>query len=148
MYIKNEDYNLMVKNASPNSKKAKDFIYAFAFGGVVCTIGELLRLLFIHLKISEKSVPILVAAALITVSAILTGLKLFQKISRIAGAGVLVPITGFANAVVSPAIEYRPEGFIQGVGVKIFSIAGPVILYGTLASVIYGVIYYVFTEVL
>ena len=147
MYIKNEDYDVMVKKTSPKSKKARDFILAFVFGGLVCTIGELLRLWFFALGIEEKTVPILVAVVLIAVSAILTGLKLFQKISRVAGAGVLVPITGFANAVVAPAIEYKSEGFIQGVGVKIFSIAGPVILYGTFASVVYGIVYYICTEV-
>lgn len=142
MYIRNEEYDKMVKKATPNSKSAKDFVSAFAIGGLVCVVGELLRNLYLYIGVKTDIAPILVAVTLILIAALLTGLKIFQKIARFAGAGVLVPITGFANAVIAPAIEFKSEGLIQGVGVKIFSIAGPVIMYGTIASVIYGVIYY------
>ncbi|MBO4468664.1 MAG: SpoVA/SpoVAEb family sporulation membrane protein [Clostridia bacterium] len=147
MFIKNEEYDLMVKKASRNSKKARDFFLAFLFGGLVCVIGELFGRLYVYLGADENTRPILVALTLITIAALLTGIKLFQKISKVAGAGVLVPITGFSNAIVAPAIEFKSEGFIGGVGVKIFSIAGPVIMYGTIASVIYGVIYYLMKAV-
>ena len=142
MYIRNEEYDKMVKKATPNSKSAKDFVNAFVAGGLVCVVGELLRNLYLYIGVKTDIAPILVAVTLILIAALLTGLKIFQKIARFAGAGVLVPITGFANAVIAPAIEFKSEGLIQGVGVKIFSIAGPVIMYGTIASVIYGVIYY------
>ena len=142
MYIRNEEYDKMIKKATPNSKSAKDFVSAFVVGGLVCVVGELLRNLYLYIGVKSDIAPILVAVTLILIAALLTGLKIFQKIARFAGAGALVPITGFANAVIAPAIEFKSEGLIQGVGVKIFSIAGPVIMYGTIASVIYGVIYY------
>ena len=148
MYLKKEEYNLMLEKASPKSHKAKDFFMAFSVGGTVCVIGELLRKLYIYCGADEKTAPMCVALSLIFISAFLTGIKVFQKISGFAGAGVLIPITGFANAVVSPAIEFKTEGYILGVGAKIFSIAGPVILYGTVASVIYGIIYYVLAVLL
>ena len=138
-------YNEMTKKASPPSPKAKDFVLAYLVGVAICVIGQLLTELYTSLELSEKVVKMAVPVSIIFVAALLTGLGVFDKIARKAGAGTLVPITGFANAVVSPAIEFKNEGFVLGVGAKIFTIAGPVIMYGTVASVIYGVIYWVIT---
>lgn len=144
MKMSNKEYNELVKKVSKPSPKSKDFIWAFSVGGLICTIGQLLSELYVSVGIDEKITKMLVPVTLIFVAALLTGLKLFDKIAKHAGAGTLVPITGFANAVVSPAIEFKNEGFILGVGANMFKIAGPVIVYGTVASVIYGIIYYIF----
>lgn len=143
MKITKKQYSQMVEKASPNSKKVKDFFFAFLIGGIICVIGQLFRELYLYLNLDEDVTKMLVPITIIFIAALLTGLKVFDKIAKVAGAGTLVPITGFANAVVSPAIEFKKEGYILGVGVKIFSIAGPVILYGVTASVIYGLIYYI-----
>ena len=138
-------YSEMTKKASPPSPKIKDFIWAFCVGGAICVIGQLFNELYTYFDLSEKSVKMAVPVSIIFLAAIVTGIGWFDKIARRAGAGTLVPITGFANAVVSPAIEFKNEGFILGVGAKIFTIAGPVIMYGTVASVIYGFIYWIIT---
>ena len=140
-----KQYNEMTKKASPPSPKFKDFVWAYIVGGAICVIGQLLTELYTVLGLSEKVVKMAVPVSIILIAALLTGIGVFDKIARRAGAGTLVPITGFANAVVSPAIEFKNEGYILGVGAKIFTIAGPVIMYGTVASVIYGVIYWVTT---
>ncbi len=137
----NKKYSKMVKKASPPSPKAKDFVWAYVVGGAICVIGQFLNELYAYLDLPEKVVKMAVPVSLIFMAALLTGLGLFDKIARKAGAGTLVPITGFANAVVSPAIEFKNEGFVLGVGANMFKIAGPVIVYGTVASVIYGIIY-------
>ena len=141
-------YSEMTKKASPPSPKVKDFIWAFCVGGAICVIGQLFFELYTSLDLSEKLVKTAVPVTLILIAALLTGFGLFDKIARRAGAGTLVPITGFANAVVSPAIEFKNEGYVLGVGAKIFTIAGPVIMYGTIASVIYGLIYWIYTVVI
>ncbi len=139
----NKEYSNMSKRLSPPSPKIKDFIWAYCVGGFICVIGQLLTELYNSFNLDEKVVKMLVPVSLVFIAALLTGLKLFDKIAKRAGAGTLVPITGFANAVVSPAIEFKSEGFVLGVGAKMFTIAGPVIVYGTVASVIYGVIYWI-----
>lgn len=141
----NNIYGNYVKAFSPASPKLKDFINAFVIGGGICMIGEILFLLYGYLGISEEIIKMLVPATLVIIAAVLTGIGVFDKIARVAGAGTLVPITGFANAVAAPAIEFKNEGYILGVGANLFKIAGPVIAYGTAASVIYGAIYWVFT---
>ena len=138
-------YSEMTKKASPPSPKIKDFIWAYCVGGAICVLGQLFIEFYTKMGLSEKVVKMAVPVSIIFIAALLTGLGVFDKIARRAGAGTLVPITGFANAVVSPAIEFKNEGFILGVGDKIFTIAGPVIMYGTVASVIYGVVYWVTT---
>ena len=140
-------YSEMTKKASPPSPKFKDFIWAYIVGGAICVIGQLLTELYTSLELSEKVVKMAVPVSIIFIAALLTGIGVFDKIARRAGAGTLVPITGFANAVVSPAIEFKNEGYILGVGAKIFTIAGPVIMYGTVASVVYGLIYWVTTVI-
>jgi len=145
MQISNKEYDRMIKKLSPPSPKIKDFIWAFSVGGFICVIGQLFMELYNSLGLEEKVVKMAVPVTIIFIAALLTGLRLFDKIAKHAGAGTLVPITGFANAVVSPAIEFKREGFVLGVGANMFKIAGPVITYGTIASVIYGVIYWVTT---
>ena len=140
-----EEYNNLVKKASPPSRKTRDFLSAFLIGGAICVIGQLIKELCLYLDFSEKDSGMFVSSALIVIAAILTGFGVFEKIAKHAGAGTLVPITGFANAVVSPAIEFKSEGFVLGVGAKMFTIAGPVIVYGTVASVVYGIIYWITT---
>ncbi len=141
--MNNQEYSKIVKKVSPPSPKLKDFVWAYCVGGFICVIGQLLFELYTSLELGEKTVKMLVPVTLIFIAALLTGLSLFDKIAKHAGAGTLVPITGFANAVVSPAIEFKSEGFVLGIGANMFKIAGPVIVYGTVASVIYGVVYWI-----
>jgi stage V sporulation protein AC len=134
-----EEYDQMRKKASPNSPIWVDCLWAFAVGGAICLLGEVLRQWYIAAGMQEQDAGTLTSCTLVLLSGITTALGWYQKLAAKAGAGTLVPITGFANAVVSPAIEFKVEGFITGVGAKMFLIAGPVIVYGCLASVIWGV---------
>lgn len=143
MNINKKEYAEMTKKASPPSKKLKDFVFAYLIGGTICTIGQLLRELFTYLGLPKQVISAAVPVSIIFMAALLTGLGIFEKIAKRAGAGTLVPISGFANAVVSPAIEFKTEGHVLGIGVKMFTVAGPVILFGTFSSVIYGLIYWV-----
>ena len=140
MKMTSKSYGELVQKSSPPSPKIKDFIGAFLIGGLICTVGQLLTDCYTMLGLSEKAVKMAVPSTLVFLSALLTGLKLYEKIAKHAGAGTLVPITGFANAVVSPAIEFKHEGQVLGLGAKMFSIAGPVLVFGITASVIYGII--------
>ena len=143
--ISEKEYDEMVKKATPPSPILKNSVMAFLFGGGICTFGQVLLNIYKSLGFSIDDSKTLVSISLIFIAAMLTSIGVFDKIGKIAGAGTLVPITGFANSMVSPAMEFRSEGFITGLGVKMFSIAGPVIVYGTVASVIYGFIYWVIT---
>ena len=125
-------------------RKTHSNTFAFLIGGTICVIGQLLRELFLSFGFEDHLVGMYVSTILIFLAALLTGLRIFEKIAKHAGAGTLVPITGFANAVVSPAIEFKTEGWILGLGAKMFAIAGPVIVYGTISSLIYGLIYWFF----
>jgi stage V sporulation protein AC len=137
-------YSNMIKKASPNSKSWINIPLAFLIGGLICTLGQGFLSIFSAMGLEKDSAGAWTSIILVFISALLTGLGVYEKIAKHAGAGTLVPITGFANAVVSSAIEAKTEGFILGVGAKIFTIAGPVILYGTAASVIYGLILFIF----
>ncbi len=137
-----EKYSKMVSASSKPSPIIKDTVRAFLVGGGICVLGQLLLTAYSSMIADEQSAKTLVSVTLIFMAAVLTGFGVFDKIAKFSGAGTLVPITGFANSVVSPAIEYKAEGFVLGVGAKMFTIAGPVIVYGTVASVIYGVIYW------
>lgn len=145
--ISEKEYGKLVKVYSKPSPKAKDFIWSFCVGGFICFIGEILFTFFEKTKLPELTVYAAVPCILVGFAAILTGLGIFDKIAKRAGAGTLVPITGFANAVCSPAVEFKSEGYILGVGANVFKIAGPVILFGTSASIVYGLIYYIFTRI-
>ena len=132
----------LIGEMSPSSPIFKNTALAFLFGGSICALGEALRRLFITLGAAEDMAVTYVALSIITVAAILTALGIFDSIARHAGAGTLVPISGFSNAVTSQAIDAKSEGFVLGVGAKIFSVSGPVILFGLAAGVIFGIVYY------
>lgn len=144
MSISKDDYSKMTDNASPNSPKLLNCIKAFLFGGGICLLGQILFTVFQNAGLNEKEVSSATSSVLIIITAILTGAGVFDKIARQAGAGTIVPITGFANSVVSPALEWKHEGFILGTAAQMFSIAGPVIVYGTASSFLYGLIIYIF----
>ena len=138
-------YARLVKEISPKSPIGKDCLNAFWIGGLICCLGQLIKNGYLALELSEKAASTAMSMTLVALSALLTGLSLYDNIAKHAGAGTLVPITGFANAVSSAALEFKTEGFILGVGAKIFTIAGPVIVYGVSASVVYGLIYWIAT---
>ena len=139
----NKEYSEMTKKVSPGTKSLKNCFNAFWVGGLICVIGQGLSDLYQKVFMLEKnSAAAFVSITLVTLSIILTALGLYRKIAKYAGAGTLVPITGFANAMSSPAIEFKPEGHIMGIGAKLFSIAGPVIAFGLVADFVYGVILY------
>ncbi len=144
MSTSDKEYSKMAEKASPNSPKIKNCIKAFIFGGAICTFGQFLNFIFERMGFSEDYVKAMTPSVLIIITAILTGIGVFDKIAKHAGAGTIVPITGFANSVVSPAMEFKSEGLIMGTGANIFKIAGPVISYGIFAGVIYGLIAYIF----
>ena len=139
------EYGRLVQKMSPNSPMGKDCFNAFWIGGLICTLGQLIMNGWGALGLSEADAGTATSMSLIALSAVLTGLSLYDNIAKHAGAGTLVPITGFANSIAAPAVEFKTEGFILGVGAKIFQIAGPVIVYGVSASVVYGLIYWVTT---
>lgn len=146
MNMDKKTYKKFADAHAPRSPMLKNCTFAFLIGGTVCTVGQLLRTLYMNvLMLSLDDASTLTSITLIFCAVVLTGLGIFDKIAKVAGAGTLVPITGFANSVVSPAIDSRAEGLILGVGAKIFTISGPVLLYGTLAGSIYGVLYYLST---
>lgn len=146
MSLSGKEYERMTKRVSPPSPKLMNTFKAFLIGGLICTIGEGFFKLYESLGLDDETVTSLVPCTLVSIAAILTALGVFDKIARHAGAGTLVPITGFANAVVSPAMEFQSEGRILGTGANMFKVAGPVIVYGAAASVIYGVVYWIFNR--
>ena len=146
MKISKQTYARFADAHAPRSPILKNCLCAFLVGGTICTLGQLLRDVFQNLcSLDEETAGTLTSASLIFVAVILTALGIFDNIAKHAGAGTLVPITGFANSVVSPAIDSHAEGLILGVGAKIFTVAGPVLLYGTLAGTVFGVIYRIVT---
>jgi len=142
MNMSKKEYGEMVKKASPNSRLLMNCIRAFVVGGLICTLGQGLYAVFGALGANRDMAGMLVAISLIFLATMATGIGKYDDLVKFAGAGAGVPITGFANAVAAPAIEFKKEGYIMGVGAKMFLIAGPVIVYGTLASMIVGFIYY------
>lgn len=144
MSISKDEYSKMTDKASPNSPVILNCIKAFLIGGLICTIGQLIMELLKNAGLSEKETAAGTSAVLIIATAILTGIGVFDKIARHAGAGTIVPITGFANSVVSPALEFQHEGFVLGTAAQMFTIAGPVIVYGIGSSFLYGLIIYIF----
>ena len=139
MNISNKEYKQIVEKSSKNSNLFKDCSLAFLVGGIICTFGQLVDNLLISYELPKGFSSII----LIFLGSVLTGLKLYGPIARYAGAGTIVPITGFANAIVAPAIEFKTEGLVLGVGSKMFAVAGPVLVFGISASVLYGIIYYI-----
>lgn len=139
------EYNSLVSSMAPKSPIVKDCINAFWIGGLICAIAQLILNGFFALGLEKTDAFTATSMTMVALSALLTGLSLYDDIAKIAGAGTLVPITGFANSVAAPAVEFKTEGFILGVGAKMFTIAGPVIVYGVSASVVYGIIYWLTT---
>ena len=140
-----KEYDALVKDLAPKSPIWKDCLNAFWIGGLICALGQLIMNGYLALGLSEPNAGMAMSMTLVALSALLTGLSLYDNIAKYGGAGTLVPITGFANAVAAPAVEFKTEGFILGVGAKMFTIAGPVIVYGISASVVYGLIYWITT---
>lgn len=140
-----QEYEKYVQQRAKKSPLLKDCLFAFLIGGGICVIGQAVTDFYASLGLEKTDAGTATAITLVGLSALLTGLNLYNKIARFAGAGTLVPITGFANSVVSPAIDFRTEGLITGMAVKMFTIAGPVIVYGTAASVVYGLICWILT---
>lgn len=134
-----KEYEQYVQSKAKKSPIWKDTLLAFLIGGAICTLGQLIQNGWMALGLEQQDAGSATSCCLVFLSILLTGLNLYHKLARFGGAGTLVPITGFANAVASPAIDFRAEGLITGSAVKMFTVAGPVIVYGTLASVIYGV---------
>ena len=145
MNFSKEDYKKFSDARAKKSPIIKDCIWAFCVGGAICAVAEGLKELYMYLGLPKDDAGMLTSVTLIFFAALFTGIGWFDLLAKRAGAGTLVPITGFANSVVSPAIDSKSEGFILGVGAKIFTVAGPVLLYGTLAGAIYGVIYWIFS---
>ena len=140
-----KEYGKLIKSMSPPSPLGKDCVNAFWIGGLICCIGQAIMNGYIALGMDKENAGTAMSMTLVAISALLTGLSLYDDIAKHAGAGTLVPITGFANAIAAPAVEFKTEGMILGVGAKMFTIAGPVIVYGVSASVVYGLIYWITT---
>lgn len=140
-----KEYQALVEEMAPKSPMGKDCFNAFWIGGLICTVGQVILNLYKKLGLDPEAAGTAMSMTLVTLSALLTGLSLYDNIAKYAGAGTLVPITGFANSIAAPAVEFKTEGYILGVGAKMFTIAGPVIVYGIGASVVYGLIYWIST---
>ena len=142
--VSKKEYSKIVEKHSGKSPLLKDSIRAFLVGGFICVIGQALRDLYGNLGLSKELSGTATSITLIFIASLLTAVGVFDKIGKFAGGGTLIPITGFSNSVTSPAMEFRSEGLVAGVGAKIFTVAGPVIVYGTLSSIIAGLIYFLF----
>jgi stage V sporulation protein AC len=144
---RNENYNQYVKQVTPKNSILKNTIKAFLIGGIICTIGQGFISYYKYLGAGEETAKLYNTITLVFLSVLFTGFGLYQKLAKFGGAGTLVPITGFANSVAAPAVEYKKEGQVFGIGCKIFTIAGPVILYGIFTTWVRGLIYYIYTLV-
>ena len=142
MGMNNKEYTKYVENKAEKSNIVKDCIIAFIVGGIICIIGQVIKDIAMNMGADEKIAGTVCSITLIFLGALLTALKLYQRIGKVAGAGSIVPITGFSNSIVSPAIEYKSEGLVLGIGANMFKVAGPVLVYGIGSSVILGLIYY------
>ena len=142
MKITRQEYSRMTSLASPDSKTALNCLKAFLVGGLICSLGQALTNLYLLLNLSLTDARTLTSVSLVFLGGLLTSIGIYDNIAKHAGAGTLVPITGFANSIVAPAIEFKSEGFVLGLGAKMFVIAGPVLVYGITASVVFGVLYF------
>lgn len=142
--INQKEYDKLVKEKSPKSPIFKDMCLAFIIGGLICAVGQCISFYIKSFGLNKEDTASLVSSAMIFLGAFLTGVGVYDRIAKYGKAGTLVPITGFANSIVSPAMEYKTEGYVLGVGAKMFIIAGPVLVYGITASVIYGIIFFAF----
>jgi len=137
-----EEYRLLVESIKPKHNLLQNCVNAFLVGGAICLIGQLFLTFYSGQGLDEKAAAAATAGTMVFIGALLTGMGVYDKIGKFAGAGSIVPITGFANSIVAPAMEYKREGFVFGVGAKLFTVAGPVLVYGTLISCIIGIIYF------
>ena len=137
------EYSSLVKKESPGSKWYMNIPKAFIFGGIICCIGEAFRQLYLFLDLSDVVAGSFTSMTMVFIGAFLTGIGVYDNLGKHGGAGTAVPITGFANSIVSPAMEYKTEGLVMGVGAKMFTVAGPVIVYGVISSVIVGILHYI-----
>ena len=142
-----KQYNALVKEMSPKSPIGRDCLNAFWIGGLICALGQFFISGYTKLGMEKQDASTAASMTLVALSALFTGLSLYDNLAKHAGAGTLVPITGFANSISAPAVEFKTEGFILGVGAKMFTIAGPVIVYGVSASVVYGLIYWIWSMI-
>jgi stage V sporulation protein AC len=140
-----KQYSKLVDELSPKSPMGWDCVAAFVVGGAICALGQVLINLYTQFGMEKQDASTAASMSLVVLSALFTGLSLYDNLAKYAGAGTLVPITGFANSIAAPAVEFKTEGFILGVGAKMFTIAGPVIVYGVSASVVYGLVYWITT---
>lgn len=140
-----KQYSELTAEISPNSPMGMDCLKAFVVGGLICVLGQFFINLYTGFGLEKKEAATAASMSLVALSALLTGLSLYDNLAKHAGAGTLVPITGFANSIAAPAVEFKAEGFILGLGAKMFTIAGPVLVYGISASVVYGLIYWITT---
>lgn len=143
MNVSKKEYSKMTEKASPNSHLFTDCLKAFLFGGLICTIGQGFTDIYMLCGMQKTEAATLTSVTLVFLGALLTSIGVYDKLAKHGGAGTLIPITGFANSIVSPAIEFKSEGYILGLGAKMFIIAGPVLVYGITASVVYGIIYFI-----
>lgn len=143
MKMTNQEYEAYVKTISPPSRLGRNTLMAFLFGGAFCVLGEGIRQIFLHCSFDIKAAAAYTSVLLVFLSAVLTAFHVYDDLAKIGGAGTLVPITGFANAMVAPAIEFKSEGWITGLAVKMFTISGPVLVYGTAAAALYGLVYWI-----
>ena len=141
--MKKKEYKTYVDKMTPNSPIVKDVVFAFLIGGAICTIGQFFFNMYEGFGIKEDCVAMLTSSTMVFLGALFTGFGLYDNLAKYAGAGTIVPITGFANAVASPAIEFKSEGYILGLAVKMFSVAGPVIVYGIASGFVAGIVYYI-----
>ena len=140
-----KQYGALVARMAPKSPMWRDCLNAFWIGGLICVVGQIFTHCYGAWGLEKQDAGTAASMTLVALSALLTGLSVYDDIAKHAGAGTLVPITGFANAIAAPAVEFKTEGFVLGVGAKMFTIAGPVIVYGLAASVVYGFIYWLYT---
>lgn len=145
MKMTDKEYQALADRLAPKSPMRKNCILAFLIGGAICTLGQALTSIYLALGLEKTDAQTLCSVTLVFLSALLTGLSVYDDIAKHAGAGTLVPITGFANSISAPAVEFKTEGFVTGLAVKMFTIAGPVLVYGIAASVVYGIVYWVWT---
>lgn len=146
--ISKHEYQSMVEEKAPGSKIVRNIFAAFFTGGVICSVGQIVILIFESFGADKETVASVTSIIMIFLGAFLTGINIYDEIGKFGGAGASIPITGFSNSIVSPAMEYKKEGYVMGVGAKMFLIAGPVLVYGIFASVIAGLVYFIWKQVM
>ena len=146
--ITKHEYQTLVEKTMPPSKVVRNILAAFFTGGLICAIGQVFFIVLINLKVDKETSTMMTTVIMIFLGALLTGLNIYDIIGKFGGAGASIPVTGFSNSIVSPAMEYKKEGYVMGVGAKMFLIAGPVLVYGIVASVVAGLIYFIWTQVM